>query len=448
MEEVIPLFKSHYSIGKSILTLEDLGEGINGGPDSIIEICAQNKLKEFYLVDDSMSGFLQAHINSKKNNLKLIFGLRLTVCQDMEEKTPESLKNCHKCIIFIKNQEGYEKLVKIFTIASKEGFYYEPRIDYATLTDLWSNDSLKLCIPFYDSFLHKNFLENHSCVPQLDFCPLTFFIEDNDLPFDYIIKQKVDDYLKLDSSYDSMRVQSIYYRDKSDFKSYLTFRCINNRSTLDKPNLEHMCSENFCFENWSNKVGVEPVKNNTKVELKIEDKKVEKEFDFSDCDDIAQQGMSIFKKYYDPTLEIEDIQGQSYSVGDFRMKKGPLIGKRGELKVETYSFEGNGRHSEGFFIEHTSRTKTRRVPKKPKLNGGPYRAVNEGCARYVHLMLPDRTAYWFNPKELCQRVEEYARKHKPESKPVKQKDGSGYTWGYVIPKKIVSDLITRMEKIA
>ena len=40
---------------------------------------------------------------------------------------------------------------------------------------------------------------------------------------------------------------------KKDFKAYLTFRCINKRSTLDKPELEHMTSNEFCMESWKEK---------------------------------------------------------------------------------------------------------------------------------------------------------------------------------------------------
>lgn len=57
MEEVLPFFKSHYSIGRSILTLEKPDDVISGGPDSIIKLCKDNDLKEFHLVEDSMSGF-------------------------------------------------------------------------------------------------------------------------------------------------------------------------------------------------------------------------------------------------------------------------------------------------------------------------------------------------------------------------------------------------------
>ena len=66
---MIPLFKSHYSLGRSILTLEDKDEK-DDYPDSIIQICKENKMKELYLVEDNMSSFLEAYSNGRKNNIK------------------------------------------------------------------------------------------------------------------------------------------------------------------------------------------------------------------------------------------------------------------------------------------------------------------------------------------------------------------------------------------
>ena len=47
--EIMPLFKSHFSIGRSILTLED-EEKEENQPDSIIDIAKDNNLKEVNLV--------------------------------------------------------------------------------------------------------------------------------------------------------------------------------------------------------------------------------------------------------------------------------------------------------------------------------------------------------------------------------------------------------------
>ena len=122
---VIPLFKSHYSIGKSILTLEKKGS-LKNGPSSIIDICAENDLKELFLVEDSMGGFLEAYLNLKEIGASLRFGLRITVCADLSVKNEESLSKQSKVIIFANNRDGYKEMIKIYSLAAKDGFYYEP----------------------------------------------------------------------------------------------------------------------------------------------------------------------------------------------------------------------------------------------------------------------------------------------------------------------------------
>jgi len=248
--EVIPLFKSHYSIGRSILTIEDEDQ-VENYPDSILSILKDNKIKDLYLVEDNMSSFLEAYTNTKKNNINLRYGLRLTITDNIEDKTEESRSKNSKIIIFFKTQDGYRKLITIFGVAAKQGFYYEPRIDYKTLKTLWSEKDLILCIPFYDSFIFNNTLKNTICIPDINFTKPRMFIEDNSLPFDLLIKNKIEIYAK-ENGIELLKTKSIYYKNYNDFKSYLTFRCINNRTTLNKPELNHMSSNEFCFESWKN----------------------------------------------------------------------------------------------------------------------------------------------------------------------------------------------------
>tara|TARA_Y100000593_G_scaffold79555_1_gene148144 strand:- start:526 stop:1278 length:753 start_codon:yes stop_codon:yes gene_type:complete len=244
---MIPLFKSHYSIGRSILNLS-LNEESSGAENSIPLLCKKSGLKDVFLVDDSMSGFLQAYLNCQELKLNLIFGLRITLCSDITKKNEESRSSNSKIVIFCKTSEGYKKLVKIFGEAAKDGFYYEPRLDLNVLKKHWDDEHLMMCIPFYDSFLFSNFLNGGNFVPNFSFCETKFFIEDNDLPFDEILRDKVDSYCK--KNHKTELVKSIFYPKREDFISYLTFKCINKRATLNKPNLDHMCSEEFCLESW------------------------------------------------------------------------------------------------------------------------------------------------------------------------------------------------------
>lgn len=253
MDKVIGLFKSHYSIGRSILTVEK-SKSSEKDADSVLLLNKQIGKDHFCLVEDSMSGFLETHINSKELGLNFNFGLRLSVTLDLNKKDEESLHKQAKYIIFANNTNGYKRLCKIYTKAATDGFYYEPRIDFKALKEHWNNDDLTLCIPFYDSFIYKNTILGGNCFP--DFQSLktspTLFLEDNELPFDSLVRERVLNFAAKEKL-ETQESQSIYYNKRTDFKNYLTFRCIDNRSTLEKPNLDHMTSDTFCVERWLEK---------------------------------------------------------------------------------------------------------------------------------------------------------------------------------------------------
>ena len=248
MEEIIPIFKSHYSLGRSILTLKmPKGEGQSDSSDSVFDICDDAGIKEMFLVDDNMAGFLEAFTNAEALKIKLIFGLRLTFCPDSSNKSEEGRRNSYKNIIFAKNAKGYKQLIKIYTLAAQEGFYYEPRIDFERLKPLWSNDLL-LAVPFYDSFLYKNKYTDSQCVPDYSFTEPVFFSEDNDVLLDKDMQDRVRDFCS--DKHEIIKTKSIYYNHKKDFSAYLTFRCINGRTSVEKPNFDGMCSSEFCYESY------------------------------------------------------------------------------------------------------------------------------------------------------------------------------------------------------
>jgi len=56
-----------------------------------------------------------------------------------------------------------------------------------------------------------------------------------------------------DDKYEKIEAQSIYYKNRADFKAWQTYKCIQNHSSLRKPELEHCSSNNFCVEAWREK---------------------------------------------------------------------------------------------------------------------------------------------------------------------------------------------------
>ena len=243
---MIALFKSHYSIGKSILTLDHPDKVKDGGADSVFSV--SQGANQVVLVEDSLVGFLQAQKTAESLGVQLIFGLKIN-CAHAELE--EDSKSCsHKIIIFAKNDLGCKLLNSIYSEAFCN---HEGTIILSKLKTLWCEDSLQMAIPFYDSFIFMNNMHFCSCIPDFSFCKPTFFIENNDLPFDDYIKNKVLEYCE-NYGYDSEMTKSIYYKNRSDFESYQTYKCICSKKfkqrTLAVPNFDHLGSPEFCYESF------------------------------------------------------------------------------------------------------------------------------------------------------------------------------------------------------
>lgn len=257
----LPLFTSNHSLGRSILSLSKKDTQLTNGPDSIIDLCLDHEVDNFHLVDNTMGGFLEAYTNTKDENLTFQFGLKINLTRSRLEKSEASLKASSRYIIFAKNEEGYRRLVKIYSDAAILGSYYRaPYSDFNVLREFWDDSSLQLVVPFYDSFIFKNTLEGGECMPEFDFTEPVFFVEENELFFDSIVRKRVESFCK--GKYEIKEAKSIYYKERQDFKSYLTTRCLNARAngkktaSLNKPNIEHLSSNEFSFESWAEKVGI------------------------------------------------------------------------------------------------------------------------------------------------------------------------------------------------
>jgi hypothetical protein len=156
---MIPLFKSHYSIGNSLLKIEDIFE---------------KDVDKIVLVEDSMTGFRKAKKESEKVKKQLVFGLRVNVASE---------NNSSKLIFFAKNNQGIDSLRRIYTktYTEQEGVY---KIDFKDLK------GIKTAVPFYDSFLHKS-IHNFGCFELNLPDDVVFFVEDNNHPFDFQIQRAI-----------------------------------------------------------------------------------------------------------------------------------------------------------------------------------------------------------------------------------------------------------------
>lgn len=251
MSEIIPIFSSHYSVGASILTLEEVGKTDAGNPASICDIAKSNGLQKVVLVEDRIDGFIEAYKNLGKINCQLIYGIKLCICDDANIKDDNSLKNESNVVIFVKNSQGYNDLIRIWNRAWTDGFYYQGRTDWNTLKANWTNN-LCLAIPYFSGFIAKNTLTQAAIVP--DFPVPTnqiFLLKDvgSGLPFVSLLDESIGNFAATSSAM-IVEVKHIYYEKRSDFETYQTFRAIHNRSEFSAPGVDNLASDEFSFESW------------------------------------------------------------------------------------------------------------------------------------------------------------------------------------------------------
>jgi DNA polymerase III alpha subunit len=249
---ITPIFTSHFSFGKSTLTLEKPEEIVDNKPISIFSIAKKYELKEIFLIENNFSGFIEAYKTAKDNDVLLRFGLKIVVCSSIENKSEESFRTESKVIIWMNNSEAYKDLIKIYSNASTDGFYYIPRIDWKTLNSMWSKN-LSLSIPCYSSFLHKNLLEYGECVPDFTKVKPNIFFSQMGLPFDDMIYESHKNYSK-NNNLELNECHPVYFYSDKQKDSYLVYKAIHNRSNLSMPGLSHFSSTGFNWESYLQKI--------------------------------------------------------------------------------------------------------------------------------------------------------------------------------------------------
>lgn len=301
--DIIPLFSTDKSFGGvAVITLEEAGKSIPEEPASICDIAKEYGLKQVVVVDDKIDGFtemwknlskpfkatppktyeeylrdeqkakekpdaediktakraLQEAITKYERESKwttapnqLIFGLKMVCCADHEDKSEGSRRTESKIIIFVRNATGYRDLLKVHNAATTTDFYQHARTSWKRLKELWT-PNLSLALPFFSSFLAKNQLSFASAVPDFPISArdVTVFREvDSGLPFAPIIDVAIDQFVA-DTGAQAQRVKSIYYPTRERFRSYMILRCIDNRSTFSKPQVDHLASDRFSWESY------------------------------------------------------------------------------------------------------------------------------------------------------------------------------------------------------
>lgn len=252
---ILPIFTSNFSIGKSILSLEEPSKVTSEGADSILQIAQELGLKTIVAVESTMISFKKFHEATKALNIQLIYGVKFSAANNRFDEPALRETSHHKVIVFAKNDNGCKELIKLYSEAhTKSGGF----VDYSLLKEFFENQNLQLAFPFYSSFIHKNNFYGKQCLPEFDFTTPWIFVGDHGLPFDELLRQKTFAYAEQHGIV-PMETHSIYYKNRSDCEAYTVFRILTDRKqgkpqTLDNPNLEQHGSSEFCLEGFLERI--------------------------------------------------------------------------------------------------------------------------------------------------------------------------------------------------
>lgn len=79
----------------------------------------------------SIDGLLDFQKECKKEKIKSVFGCEAYIVPDMKVKEKGEKRN--HITLLVKNQQGWDNLCRLLTLANLQGFYYKPRIDFVSL---------------------------------------------------------------------------------------------------------------------------------------------------------------------------------------------------------------------------------------------------------------------------------------------------------------------------
>lgn len=234
---MIPIFHTNLSL-LSILTTENSGKSSDDEAPSIFDCAKDLGLKKIFVADDYPAAFEDLKGKQEKEGVQVCYGLRFKVSHN-----PETPNSWARYTIWAKNGAGFKELCKIYCHYSTTGRI----LSFKFLTENFSKN-LILMPNFYDGPFYNNLL-CHEWYHLLDFQGLKplFEMQDNGLPIDSLIRDKIEEFCN-NHKYPVINTKSIYYRKKEEFKSFMAYKCIVNRSSFDKPELAMFSSDQFCTE--------------------------------------------------------------------------------------------------------------------------------------------------------------------------------------------------------
>lgn len=264
---MIPIFTTTYSLN-SILTVDLPPKKKEGDKDiwdldikddcttSVVTLALKYDLERPIIVEKNFTNFWECYNNFKEVKRPYVWGWRVTICADSEDKTPESEYSESDVFILLKSMAAYYAICKWATRAQTTNFYNKSRLSWKELQELWDEKLFDLIVPLHHGFLRCNLLRfRANAVPQFGAIKPIFLINEHGLVWEPVVKEATERYCA-ENNYQMIDGHQIYCYKDEDTESLQTYRCIIGGTTLQKPELPHF-SVPFSFESYYRKINNE-----------------------------------------------------------------------------------------------------------------------------------------------------------------------------------------------
>ena len=225
------------------------------GSGKIKKLMAKAKelgMKSIAITDHGvMYGLVDFFKAAQEYDIKAILGCEVYVAgKSRHIKQPDKENSTAHLVLLVKNQIGYENLMKIVSTASIEGFYYKPRIDHEYLREHSEGlIALSACLGGEVQSYHlKGNYEKAKEIALMykDIFKGDFYLEIQNHGMEE--QKKVnEENIKLaeETGIPLIATNDVHYINKDDSKSHDVLMCIQTAKTIDDPNRRRYPSDQF-----------------------------------------------------------------------------------------------------------------------------------------------------------------------------------------------------------
>ena len=220
--------------------------------DALIQEAKNKNFSSLAITDHGvMYGAVEFYKSAQKAGIKPIIGCEVYVApRSRFDKAGKADKEYAHLILLVKNEEGYQNLIKLVSAAFTEGYYYKPRIDYDLLETLSGGlICLSACLAgdIPQLLLQGDYDGARELAMRLkNMFPDDFYIELQDHGMQEQ-KQILPQLIKLarEISVPLVATNDVHYIYKEDAKMHDFLLCVQTGKTLDSPDRMRFDQEEF-----------------------------------------------------------------------------------------------------------------------------------------------------------------------------------------------------------